>query len=69
MSSSEPAGDTIASPCILQCRVDQVSGFCSGCYRTLDEISFWHRMTSAQRAAVLADIRLRRARAGGGESA
>jgi uncharacterized protein len=34
----------VPSPCISVCRVDQNSGWCDGCMRTLDEISAWSRL-------------------------
>lgn len=37
------AGD-VPSPCMSVCRVDSVSEFCEGCFRTLDEIAAWSRM-------------------------
>lgn len=42
MSESKPA--EIQSPCIGVCAVDENSGFCQGCYRTLDEIKAWWDM-------------------------
>lgn len=32
---------TIESPCISICTMDEMSGFCLGCYRTLAEIQDW----------------------------
>lgn len=31
----------VPSPCISVCRMDDVSGLCLGCFRTLDEIMQW----------------------------
>ena len=31
----------VASPCIGVCRMDEASGLCTGCLRTLDEIALW----------------------------
>jgi predicted Fe-S protein YdhL (DUF1289 family) len=31
----------VASPCINVCRMDEATGWCEGCHRTLDEIAFW----------------------------
>ncbi len=51
----------VPSPCINVCRMDEPSGWCVGCFRTLDEIAAWARLGSAERNAVwqqLADRRL-----------
>ena len=29
------------SPCIGVCRIDQATGWCRGCWRTLEEIADW----------------------------
>jgi uncharacterized protein len=34
----------VKSPCIGVCAVDEDSGLCQGCYRTLDEIKGWWDM-------------------------
>jgi predicted Fe-S protein YdhL (DUF1289 family) len=41
------------SPCVHTCVVDQVSGFCRGCGRTLHEISYWTRYTPEERQRIL----------------
>ncbi|MBC5764944.1 DUF1289 domain-containing protein [Ramlibacter sp. GTP1] len=33
------------------CRMDAVSGFCEGCFRTLDEIAAWSRLDDADKRA------------------
>lgn len=50
----------VASPCNRVCTIDLVSGYCIGCLRTLDEISRWHAMTNAERAALVASLDARR---------
>lgn len=52
----------IATPCIKVCVVDGASSLCLGCYRTLSEIGGWTSLTDAQRAAIMADLPLRRSR-------
>ncbi len=42
---------TAESPCIKVCQID-LDDRCRGCGRTLDEISRWRDMTTAQRIAV-----------------
>ena len=51
----------IESPCIRECRVDQVSGYCVGCFRTLREISYWETYTPVEQRRVMALIETRRA--------
>ncbi|MFN3613681.1 MAG: DUF1289 domain-containing protein [Rubrimonas sp.] len=40
------------SPCVQICVMDQTSGLCIGCLRTLDEIARWGGMTDPDRARV-----------------
>ena len=40
------------SPCISVCRIDQSSGLCEGCFRTLDEIARWGASSGGERRAV-----------------
>lgn len=50
----------IASPCSGVCIMDDASGFCLGCERTLEEISRWREMTATRRAAVMRSLAVRR---------
>ena len=50
----------IASPCNSVCRIDERTGLCEGCYRTLDEIAGWSAMVDKQKLAVRDLLRLRR---------
>ncbi len=43
----------IQSPCIGVCSMDDLSGLCQGCYRTLDEIQAWWDFTPQQKQAVI----------------
>lgn len=43
----------IASPCIGVCSIDDTSGFCEGCYRTLEEIQQWWDMDNATKSEVI----------------
>ncbi len=49
------------SPCVRICMIDPDHDFCVGCWRTLREISDWHRYTPAQKHALLARLEDRRA--------
>jgi uncharacterized protein len=51
----------VESPCIRECRVDQVTGFCVGCFRTLTEISYWASYTQGQRQRIMTFVETRRA--------
>jgi predicted Fe-S protein YdhL (DUF1289 family) len=56
--------DDPASPCINVCRMDGRSGFCEGCFRTIDEIACWSGYTREEKLAVLAKLEPRRRAAG-----
>ena len=50
----------VASPCISVCRMDEASGWCEGCLRTLDEIAVWSMLEDDDKRAVLLDLTRRR---------
>jgi uncharacterized protein len=50
----------VASPCNNVCRIDDASGWCIGCLRTLDEIAAWASIGDDERRAVLAELPARR---------
>ena len=52
----------IASPCVNLCQMDDVTGWCEGCGRTIDEIVRWGSTDDADRAAVMAELPARLAR-------
>ncbi len=54
----------VASPCVNVCKMDERSGFCEGCLRTIDEIAFWSGYTREEKLAVLARLEPRRRAAG-----
>lgn len=43
----------IPSPCIGVCSIDDNSGFCQGCFRTLEEIQQWWDMDNATKEKVV----------------
>ena len=57
------AGGEVASPCVSVCAIDPATGFCVGCYRTLDESAAWVGLGAAARLAVWDAIEERRKRA------
>ena len=63
MSLSTPELQTpVPSPCINVCEMDQQSGLCRGCLRTIDEIVAWGSASDESKRAVWAEIRRREAR-------
>ena len=34
----------VLSPCVSLCQMDEASGFCKGCFRTIDEIVSWSQL-------------------------
>jgi len=55
------AGGPVPSPCISVCVIDEGTGLCTGCQRTLNEIAAWSGLDDADRRAVWGRIELRRA--------
>ena len=45
--------DEIESPCIKVCVIHPEARICTGCLRTIDEITDWTRMTPEARRAVM----------------
>jgi predicted Fe-S protein YdhL (DUF1289 family) len=50
----------VPSPCINVCRMDEATGWCEGCLRTIDEIAAWGSLDDAAKRAVRAELRTRR---------
>lgn len=50
---------TIDSPCIGVCNMDDLSGLCMGCFRTMDEIQNWWDMDDAGKQAVIEQASVR----------
>lgn len=59
-SEHEPSPGPVRTPCIKVCIVDGESGLCMGCYRRLNEVAAWSRMTPEARDAVMAELPSRR---------
>ncbi|MCP5248840.1 MAG: DUF1289 domain-containing protein [Candidatus Accumulibacter sp.] len=51
----------VASPCINVCRMDDDTGLCLGCFRTIEEIAIWSRTADEQRQRILLAVERRRA--------
>ena len=43
----------ILSPCIGVCSMDDATGFCQGCYRTMDEIQGWWDLDAQQKSMIV----------------
>ena len=55
------AAPSVSTPCIKVCVIDDESGLCLGCLRTLAEIAGWARLSEAARGAVMAELPARKA--------
>ncbi len=47
-----PLQTPVLSPCISVCQMDEASGFCEGCLRTIDEIMGWGARDEAAKRAI-----------------
>jgi predicted Fe-S protein YdhL (DUF1289 family) len=56
--------DEIESPCIQICVVHPVERICTGCYRSIDEITRWSKMAASERAEIMQALPDRSARLG-----
>lgn len=50
----------VESPCINVCRIDPATGYCEGCFRTIDEIAGWGGADDRARSTILARVAERR---------
>lgn len=48
--------DEVQSPCVKLCVVHPEERLCVGCYRTIEEITAWSRLTHEARAEIMADL-------------
>ncbi|MEO1952951.1 DUF1289 domain-containing protein [Thioclava sediminum] len=46
----------IESPCVKLCQIHPEARICIGCYRTMEEIGAWSRMTPEARREVMAEL-------------
>lgn len=61
---AEPAGH-VPSPCVSVCVMDPRTEMCVGCWRSLEEIGSWSRMSDEARRQVWQRIQQRLAGMGG----
>jgi predicted Fe-S protein YdhL (DUF1289 family) len=57
----------IESPCNKVCVMNEQTGFCRGCYRTLDEIACWGMMGDAEKQQVIGKLAERATRSSAAE--
>jgi predicted Fe-S protein YdhL (DUF1289 family) len=50
------ARDEVESPCVKICVVHPEARLCTGCLRSIDEITTWGRMSNDARRAVMAEL-------------
>ncbi len=50
------AGQPVPSPCTSVCQMDPVTGWCEGCFRTMDEIIQWSALDDAAKRAVWREL-------------
>lgn len=48
------------SPCVKLCKIDKDSGYCKGCFRTLEEISGWISYNYQEKMIVYKKIKERK---------
>jgi len=50
----------VASPCTSVCRMDERTGWCEGCLRTIDEIVRWSMLDNAAKRRICDALAQRR---------
>ena len=50
----------VVSPCVSICTMDEATGWCQGCLRTLDEIALWSVLDDEDKRAVWVELGQRR---------
>jgi uncharacterized protein len=53
----------VRSPCVSVCRMDPATGWCEGCYRTIEEIAGWGSMPAQERLRIWTELHGRKAAA------
>jgi hypothetical protein len=49
----------VLSPCTGVCRIDDATDQCSGCFRTLEEITVWSRLSAPDKLQIIGKVRSR----------
>ncbi|MGH1578960.1 DUF1289 domain-containing protein [Planktotalea sp.] len=61
MSNDVWSRDEIESPCIQICLVHPETRLCTGCNRSIDEITNWSKMDAEARRLIMSDLPSRQA--------
>ncbi|MBL7998239.1 MAG: DUF1289 domain-containing protein [Candidatus Kapabacteria bacterium] len=48
------------TPCIQVCQIDQITGLCTGCHRTRNEVARWGAMSNHERLNIMAELPIRK---------
>ncbi|HEY9268432.1 MAG TPA: DUF1289 domain-containing protein [Methylotenera sp.] len=56
---TEIVQEEVQSPCIGVCSMDEASGYCAGCYRTIEEIKGWWNMSKPEQTQLVAELEQR----------
>lgn len=48
--------DEVESPCVRICVIHPEARLCTGCLRSIDEITRWSKMTAEERRDVMAEL-------------
>ncbi|WP_163849580.1 DUF1289 domain-containing protein [Pseudooceanicola aestuarii] len=48
--------EEVSSPCINICVIHPQARLCTGCLRSIDEITGWARMSEAERQQIMAEL-------------
>jgi uncharacterized protein len=59
MSDLEKKVLDVQSPCIGVCAMNDATGFCNGCFRTITEIQDWWDLDNIEKKKVVEDSNLR----------
>ena len=59
--SVPPSTDHVPSPCISVCVLDAGGRFCTGCFRTLDEIAAWGSLDATEKRRIVTELPARKA--------
>jgi uncharacterized protein len=51
--------DAVPSPCTSVCRMNERTGWCEGCARTLDEIAAWSAMSDSEKTILWDELAAR----------
>ncbi len=60
MKKKIKATQGVPSPCISVCAMDEETGYCRGCFRTIEEIAEWERYDDTRKQQVINSLSSRR---------